>query len=186
MGSLPLVRKEHEHGGLPTNRLYLPFVLCFFLLGAQAPSSYHSVVDCSRSKGTTRLRQKPIRHVSFSLLTEDRGYLNSARVSNSITSASPHTDNHRTINNIVINHNQQSSIMSSTHSSPSPLCTQTEVTANWERLRKSCDSCQEAKVKCSQHKPSCHRCLRHRQPCNREKGRHSTGIHIPRSIRGAA
>ncbi|GFF46411.1 putative AflR-like C6 zinc cluster transcription factor [Aspergillus lentulus] len=55
--------------------------------------------------------------------------------------------------------------MPSTPSSPSPLCTQAEVTANWERLRKSCDSCQEAKVKCSQHKPSCHRCLRHRQPC---------------------
>jgi hypothetical protein len=105
--------------------------------------------------------------------------------SNSLTSASPHTDKHHTINNIVINHNQQSSIMSSTHSSSSPLCTQTEVTANWERLRKSCDSCEAAKVKCSQHKPSCHRCLRHRQPCNREKGRHSTGIHIPRSIRGA-
>ncbi|KAF7166248.1 hypothetical protein CNMCM5623_000005 [Aspergillus felis] len=55
--------------------------------------------------------------------------------------------------------------MRATHSSPSPACTQAEVTANWERLRKSCDSCQEAKVKCSQHKPSCHRCLRHRQPC---------------------
>ncbi|KAF4259294.1 hypothetical protein CNMCM8812_002137 [Aspergillus fumigatus] len=74
-------------------------------------------------------------------------------------------DNHRTIDNLVNNHNQQRSIMSSTHSSPSPLCTQAGATANWERLRKSCDSCQEAKVKCSQHKPSCHRCLRHRQPC---------------------
>ncbi|KAL2802348.1 hypothetical protein BJX63DRAFT_426131 [Aspergillus granulosus] len=39
------------------------------------------------------------------------------------------------------------------------------LASNWERLRKSCDTCQEAKVKCSQHKPSCHRCLRHRQPC---------------------
>ncbi|KAL5366203.1 putative AflR-like C6 zinc cluster transcription factor [Aspergillus floccosus] len=55
--------------------------------------------------------------------------------------------------------------MPSTHSSPSPSGAQAEVTASWERLRKSCDSCQEAKVKCSQHKPSCHRCLRHRQPC---------------------
>ncbi|KAF4248807.1 hypothetical protein CNMCM8980_004927 [Aspergillus fumigatiaffinis] len=55
--------------------------------------------------------------------------------------------------------------MPSTHSSPSPPGAQAEVTASWERLRKSCDSCQEAKVKCSQHKPSCHRCLRHRQPC---------------------
>ncbi|KAL4914820.1 hypothetical protein BDW62DRAFT_219777 [Aspergillus aurantiobrunneus] len=35
----------------------------------------------------------------------------------------------------------------------------------WERLRKSCDACQDAKVKCTQHKPSCHRCLRYRQPC---------------------
>ncbi|GFF32567.1 sterigmatocystin biosynthesis regulatory protein [Aspergillus udagawae] len=55
--------------------------------------------------------------------------------------------------------------MPSPHSPPSPPGTQAEVTASWERLRKSCDSCQEAKVKCSQHKPSCHRCLRHRQPC---------------------
>ncbi|PLN83263.1 putative AflR-like C6 zinc cluster transcription factor [Aspergillus taichungensis] len=55
--------------------------------------------------------------------------------------------------------------MPSTHSSPSPLGAQAEVAASWERLRKSCDFCQEAKVKCSQHKPSCHRCLRHRQPC---------------------
>nr|P0CU78.1 RecName: Full=Transcriptional regulator alnR; AltName: Full=Asperlin biosynthesis cluster protein R [Aspergillus nidulans FGSC A4] len=43
--------------------------------------------------------------------------------------------------------------------------TRSELAGNWERLRKSCDTCQEAKVKCSQHKPSCHRCLRHRQPC---------------------
>ncbi|KAI9367728.1 hypothetical protein BJX61DRAFT_537821 [Aspergillus egyptiacus] len=41
----------------------------------------------------------------------------------------------------------------------------TEATAGWERLRRSCDACQDSKVKCSQHKPSCHRCLRHRQPC---------------------
>ncbi|GES62758.1 putative AflR-like C6 zinc cluster transcription factor [Aspergillus terreus] len=55
--------------------------------------------------------------------------------------------------------------MPPTHSSPLPSGAQAEVTSSWERLRKSCDSCQEAKVKCSQHKPSCHRCLRHRQPC---------------------
>ncbi|KAL2010515.1 hypothetical protein VTN00DRAFT_6322 [Thermoascus crustaceus] len=46
--------------------------------------------------------------------------------------------------------------------SPSPLL---DGRASWERLRKSCDACQEAKVKCSQQKPSCHRCSRHRQPC---------------------
>ncbi|KAL4811870.1 hypothetical protein BDW67DRAFT_194299 [Aspergillus spinulosporus] len=49
--------------------------------------------------------------------------------------------------------------------SANPSSTRSEVASNWERLRKSCDTCQEAKVKCSQHKPSCHRCLRHRQPC---------------------
>lgn len=46
--------------------------------------------------------------------------------------------------------------------SPSPL---PDVRTSWERLRKSCDACQEAKVKCSQQKPSCRRCSRHRQPC---------------------
>ncbi|OJJ05349.1 hypothetical protein ASPVEDRAFT_86704 [Aspergillus versicolor CBS 583.65] len=40
-----------------------------------------------------------------------------------------------------------------------------ELAGSWERLRKSCDTCQDAKVKCSQHKPSCHRCVRLRQPC---------------------
>ncbi|KAL4762208.1 Zn(II)2Cys6 transcription factor domain-containing protein [Aspergillus foveolatus] len=52
-----------------------------------------------------------------------------------------------------------------TMSSVNPSSTRSELAGNWERLRKSCDTCQEAKVKCSQHKPSCHRCLRHRQPC---------------------
>ncbi|EEQ31727.1 conserved hypothetical protein [Microsporum canis CBS 113480] len=37
--------------------------------------------------------------------------------------------------------------------------------SSWERMRKTCDACQEAKVKCSQTKPSCHRCIRHGQPC---------------------
>ncbi|KIA75903.1 Zn(II)2Cys6 transcription factor [Aspergillus ustus] len=50
-------------------------------------------------------------------------------------------------------------------SARNPSSTRAELASNWERLRKSCDTCQEAKVKCSQHKPSCHRCLRHRQPC---------------------
>ncbi|EKG10398.1 hypothetical protein MPH_12497 [Macrophomina phaseolina MS6] len=31
----------------------------------------------------------------------------------------------------------------------------------WERMRKSCDACQDAKVKCSQQKPFCRRCERH-------------------------
>lgn len=100
-----------------------------------------------------------------SLLFDGSRQLVPDMLSNCVPSAAPHSDNHRTIDNLVNNHNQQRSIMSSTHSSPSPLCTQAGATANWERLRKSCDSCQEAKVKCSQHKPSCHRCLRHRQPC---------------------
>ncbi|KAA8651077.1 hypothetical protein EYZ11_010182 [Aspergillus tanneri] len=42
---------------------------------------------------------------------------------------------------------------------------QQDVHTSWERLRRSCDACQIAKVKCSQHKPSCHRCIRHGQPC---------------------
>lgn len=46
------------------------------------------------------------------------------------------------------------------NSSPLP-----EIAGPWERLRKSCDTCQDAKVKCTQHKPSCRRCLRLRQPC---------------------
>ncbi|MCJ1391689.1 hypothetical protein MMC18_004554 [Xylographa bjoerkii] len=33
------------------------------------------------------------------------------------------------------------------------------------KLRNSCDACQEAKLKCNKEKPSCRRCLCHRQPC---------------------
>ncbi|KAL4882130.1 hypothetical protein BJY04DRAFT_227347 [Aspergillus karnatakaensis] len=58
-----------------------------------------------------------------------------------------------------------SSIIMSAANPSSSISTRADLASSWERLRKSCDTCQEAKVKCSQHKPSCHRCLRHRQPC---------------------
>ncbi|EFR00429.1 hypothetical protein MGYG_03433 [Nannizzia gypsea CBS 118893] len=43
-------------------------------------------------------------------------------------------------------------------------CSPSEV-SSWGRMRRTCDACQESKVKCSQTKPSCHRCIRHSQPC---------------------
>ncbi|KAH7042819.1 hypothetical protein B0J12DRAFT_202245 [Macrophomina phaseolina] len=47
--------------------------------------------------------------------------------------------------------------------SPSP--SNNILERQWERMRKSCDACQDAKVKCSQQKPFCRRCERHCIPC---------------------
>lgn len=51
------------------------------------------------------------------------------------------------------------------HSANSPSRSNEFNPNSHHRVRKSCDACQEAKVKCSQKKPSCGRCERQGQPC---------------------
>src|SRR4051794_24715218 len=38
-------------------------------------------------------------------------------------------------------------------------------TSSRSKLRTSCDTCQQSKVKCNQAKPCCHRCLQHGIDC---------------------